>query len=101
MNSKVQTGTPHPLSEPPPSGQAPPRALAVREVKARAAELVAYHAPFHDLFGRREQRPWSELYLRGQLWALECKTVEPMVLALRDAHWAAVRAMEQFLGQGA
>ena len=31
-----------------------------------AEELVAYHAQFHDLFGRREQREWSEFYLRGQ-----------------------------------
>jgi SRSO17 transposase len=66
-----------------------------------AEELRAYHALFHDLFGRREQREWSEFYLRGQLCELERKTVEPMVLALKGANWAAVRAVQQFLGEGA
>jgi SRSO17 transposase len=66
-----------------------------------AEELVTYHALFHDLFQRREQREWSMFYLRGQLAALERKSVEPMVLALYGPDLAAVRAGQQFLGEGA
>ncbi len=66
-----------------------------------ARALVEYHAQFHDSFARREQREWSALYLRGQLAPLERKTIEPMVLALRGDDWAAVRAVQQFLSEGA
>jgi SRSO17 transposase len=66
-----------------------------------AEALVTYHALFHDLFQRREQREWSAFYLRGQLSAIERKTVEPMVLALQGPDRAAVRAGQQFLGEGA
>jgi SRSO17 transposase len=66
-----------------------------------AAALAAYHAQFHDLFVRREQREWSAFYLRGQLSDLERKTVEPMVLAFRGDDRAAVRAGQTFLGEGA
>jgi len=66
-----------------------------------AEELVTYHTQFHDLFQRREQREWSAFYLRGQLAELERKTVEPMVLALKGPEVAAVRAGQQFLGEGA
>lgn len=75
--------------------------LAPRNVEAMAEELVTYHERFHDLFQRREQREWSAFYLRGQLSALERKTVEPMVLATHGPDAAAVRAGQQFLGQGA
>jgi SRSO17 transposase len=75
--------------------------LAIKDVDAMADELVDYHAQFHDLFTRREQREWSEFYLRGQLSELERKTVEPMVVALRGDDAAAVRAVQQFLGEGA
>jgi SRSO17 transposase len=85
----------------PPSGQRPEGNLAARDVEAMAEELVTYHAVFHDLFQRREQREWSAFYLRGQLADLERKTVEPMVLALKGPDLAAVRAGQQFLGEGA
>jgi SRSO17 transposase len=85
----------------PPSGQQPLMNLAPRDVEAMAEELVTYHAMFHDLFQRREQRQWSAFYLRGQLSDLERKTVEPMVLATHGPDAAAVRAGQQFLGQGA
>jgi SRSO17 transposase len=85
----------------PPSGQKPVMNLAPRDVKAMAEELVTYHEQFHDLFQRREQRQWSAFYLRGQLSDLERKTVEPMVLATHGPDAAAVRAGQQFLGQGA
>jgi SRSO17 transposase len=85
----------------PPSGQKPEMNLAPRDLTAMAEELVTYHTLFHDLFQRREQREWSAVYLRGQLADIERKTVEPMVLALRGPDLAAVRAGQQFLGEGA
>ena len=50
----------------PPSGR-PPGPLTGPDAEAMAEALVAYHAQFHDLFARREQREWSAFYLRGQL----------------------------------
>lgn len=85
----------------PPSGQKPEMNLAPRDLEAMAEELMTYHTRFHDLFQRREQREWSAFYLRGQLAVLERKTVEPMVLALKGPDLAAVRAGQQFLGEGA
>ena len=87
----------------PPSGR-PPGPLSERTAAGMAEAVVAYHAQFHDLFARREQRAWSAFYLRGQLAALERKTIEPMVLALKPRQGddrAAVRAVQQFLGEGA
>jgi SRSO17 transposase len=86
---------------PPPSGQKPTGNLAPRDVTAVAEELQQYHAKFADLFARREQREWAQVYLRGQLSDLERKTVEPMVLQLKGRDPAAVRAGQQFLGEGA
>jgi SRSO17 transposase len=85
----------------PPSGQEASGNLATRDLDAMAEELTSYHGQFHDLFQRREQREWSALYLRGQLSDLERKTVEPMVLAVKGPDLAAVRAGQQFLGEGA
>lgn len=84
----------------PPSSQ-PPQPLSRRQAEALAAELVTYHAQFHDLFARREQREWSAFYLRGQLAPLPRKTIEPMVLAFAGAAPAAVRAVQQFISEGA
>lgn len=89
-----------PAAGAPPSGRAP-GPLSGRDAEAMAEALVVYHAQFHDLFVRREQREWSAFYLRGQLSDLERKTVEPMVLALKGDDRAAVRAGQQFLGEGA
>ena len=85
----------------PPSGQKPEMNLVPRDLEAMAEELVTYHALFHDLFQRREQREWSAVYLRGQLAELARKTVEPMVVALKGPDLAAVRAGQQFLSEGA
>jgi SRSO17 transposase len=99
--SQRKNSRPPRLKDRPPSGQKPSMNLAPREVEARAEELVAYHQLFQDLFRRPEQREWSQVYLQGQLSDLERKTVEPMVLALKGADAAAVRAGQQFLGAGA
>jgi SRSO17 transposase len=89
------------LGSVPPSGQKPSKNLAPREVETRAEELVTDQALFDDLFERREQSECSEFYLRGQLSAIDRKTVEPMVLALKGPDPAAGRRVQQFLGEGA
>jgi SRSO17 transposase len=63
-------------------------------------ELRAYHAIFSPLFGRREQRTWSQNYLHGLLLEIERKSIEPIVLHLHGADRNAVRAMQQFLSEG-
>ncbi|MGH3180536.1 MAG: IS701 family transposase [Streptosporangiaceae bacterium] len=68
-------------------------------------ELTAYHAHFAPLFGRREQRAWAAVYLRGLLLTdVRRKNVEAMALRLLGAGPAAarqVRALQQFIGEGA
>jgi SRSO17 transposase len=68
-------------------------------------ELAAYHARFAPLFARREQRAWGEVYLRGLLIAdVPRKNVEAMALRLLGAGPQAarrVRALQQFIGEGA
>jgi SRSO17 transposase len=88
-------------STPPPSGQAPSGNLARRDVKQLAAELSDYYAGYAPLFPRSEQREWAQLYLRGQLSDLERKSIEPLVLRERGKDSNAVRAVQQFIGEGA
>ncbi len=68
-------------------------------------ELAAYHARFAPLFARREQRAWAEGYLRGLLIAdVPRKNVEAVALRLLGAGPQAtcqVRALQQFIGEGA
>src|SRR5262245_4578715 len=64
-------------------------------------ELRAFHSIFSPLFRRPEQRAWSQDYLHGLLLEIPRKSIEPMVLHLRGADHNAVRAMQQFLGDGA
>jgi SRSO17 transposase len=85
----------------PPSGQGPSQNLARRDLKNLAAELSQYSAEYAPLFKRREQREWAQLYLRGQLSELERKSIEPMVLRERGEDINAVRAVQQFIGEGA
>ncbi len=69
------------------------------------AELATYHARFAPLFARREQRAWAVVYLRGLLLAdVARKNVEAMALRLLGAGPQAarhVRALQQFIGEGA
>ncbi len=76
----------------------PPVNLAPRDVEGLLDELRAYHAYFSPLFARREQRGWGLQYVQGLLSDLPRKSVEPMALALPEGN---VRAMQQFLGEGA
>jgi SRSO17 transposase len=80
---------------------APVLALAPQDWDTILDELTAYHAIFRPLFARQEQRAWSRQYLHGLLLELPRKSIEPMVLALRGADRNAVRAMQQFLSEGA
>jgi SRSO17 transposase len=64
-------------------------------------ELRAYHAIFSPLFRRPEQRVWSQDYLHGLLLEIPRKSVEPMVLHLHGADRNTVRAMQQFVSEGA
>jgi SRSO17 transposase len=80
---------------------APTLELAPDDIAALLDELEAYHAIYSPLFQRREQREWSAKYLHGLLLELPRKSIEPMVLALEGANRNAVRAMQQFLSEGA
>jgi SRSO17 transposase len=80
---------------------APTLDLVPEELEDLLDELHAYHAIYSPLFQRREQREWSEKYLHGLLLELPRKSIEPMVLALEGANRNAVRAMQQFLSEGA
>lgn len=64
-------------------------------------ELRAFQAIFSALFRRREQRAWSQDYLHGLLLEIPRKSIEAMVLHLHGADRNAVRAMQQFLSEGA
>jgi SRSO17 transposase len=63
--------------------------------------LSDYYVGFAPLFLRSEQREWAQLYLRGQLSELQRKSIEPMVLRERGKDINAVRAVQQFIGEGA
>jgi SRSO17 transposase len=72
------------------------------ELRAVLQEVHDYHAIFAPLYGRREQREWGEVYLRGLVSPeIEKKSIEPMVLTLKGADANAVRAVQQFVGSGA
>ncbi len=80
---------------------APVLDLTPQDVDSIVDELQAYHAIFSPLFQRREQRAWSETYLHGLLLDIPRKSVEPMVLHLHGANRNAVRAVQQFVSEGA
>lgn len=84
----------------PPSGQPPSGNLAPRDSKRLASELSDYYAEYAPLFARPEHHQWGQLYLRGQLSDLERKSIEPMVLRDRGNDPNAVRAVQQFIGEG-
>ena len=88
------------------TGELPaPVALVPQDLAGVTEELAAYHAHFAPLFQRREQRAWAAVYLRGLLTAeVPRKNVEAMALRLLGAGPGAdrrVRALQQFIGEGA
>jgi SRSO17 transposase len=84
----------------PASAHKPSRPLTSRQVESFGDELLAFHRLFRHVFPRQEQRHWSAVYLCGQLSNLGRKTMEPIILALQGADPNAVRALQQFIGQG-
>jgi len=80
---------------------APVMDLRPGDVDYLVEELQAYHAIYSPLFQRREQRYWSAEYLRGLLLDMPRKSLEPMMLTLHGADANAIRAMQQFVGDGA
>ena len=80
---------------------APVLDLTPQDLDSILDELGAYHAIFSPLFQRREQQAWSLDYLHGLLLELPRKSIEPIVLHLHGGDHNAVRAMQQFLSEGA
>ena len=79
--------------------------LTAHDLADVADDLRTYQAHFAPLFQRREQRAWADVYLRGLLLAdVPRKNVEAMALRLLGAGPPAarqVRALQQFIGEGA
>ena len=81
---------------------APKMELTGKDLRERILpELANYHEIYHPLFQRREQREQSEKYLQGLLSEIENKSVEAMILHLEGDNPNAIRASQQFLGEGA
>lgn len=79
--------------------------LTAHDLADVSDDLHAYQTHFAPLFQRREQRAWADIYLRGLLLAaVPRKNVEAMALRLLGAGPPAarqVRALQQFIGEGA
>jgi SRSO17 transposase len=80
---------------------APAMELSPHDIDNLVDELRAYHALYSPLFQRREQRAWASDSLHGFLLDLPRKSIEPMVLTLRGDDANAIRAMQQFVREGA
>ncbi len=79
-----------------------PLSVPVLDLKPQELDLImeewqAFHAIFSPLFGREEQRVWSQTYLHGLLLALPRKSIEPTILHLQGADVTAVRGLQQFI----
>jgi SRSO17 transposase len=85
-----------PLIETVPAMELPPQ-----DIDNLLDELRAYHAIYSPLFQRREQCAWAAEYLHGLLLDMPRKSIEPMVLALQGPAPNAVRALQQFVSEGA
>jgi SRSO17 transposase len=68
--------------------------MTTNELRAASAELVVLHQRFAPLFGRKEVRDHSLVYLRGLLAPLPRKSVEPIALSLGDSQ---VVPLQRFL----
>ena len=80
---------------------APELKLKPSEIDDLLTELREYHAIYSPLFRRREQREWGEKYLQGLVSDIPRKSIEPIGLALEGANPNAVRALQQFISEGA
>lgn len=78
----------------------PEMKLTFQETNKLVEELSEYHKIYSPFFQRREQREWSEIYLRGLLLEIPRKSIEPIVLATKGSDLNAIRAMQQFVSEG-
>jgi SRSO17 transposase len=78
----------------------PEMKLTFQETNKLVEELSEYHKIYSPFFQRREQREWSEIYLRGLLLEIPRKSIEPIVLATKGADINTIRAMQQFVSEG-
>ncbi len=78
-----------------------PNQLLTTDVQELASELEAYQAIYSDCFGRREQREKYHIYLHGLLQDLPNKSIETMMLHNNGDDPNSIRAMQQFISQGA
>ena len=69
--------------------------LTEADVVLLADELAAFHAEFHDCFGRKEHRRLGLAYLSGLLSNSEAKSVEPIALEFLDEN--SVRPLQRFM----
>src|SRR5262245_2346906 len=90
----------HANHRPPVRGPKASSRLPTHTVETSAEALLAFHQRFAACFRRREQRQWSLFYLCGQLSNMTRKTIEAMVLNLRNADESAGRDLERFLSEG-
>lgn len=75
--------------------------LTPQDIDNLLPELEAYQVIYRPLFRRREQREQAEKYVQGLLLNdISNKSVESMILALDGDDPNAIRAMQQFVGQG-
>lgn len=75
--------------------------IILQDINELMTPLKEYHAIYAPFFTRREHHEHSEFYLKGLLSPeLERKSIEPMVLNLKGADENAVRAVQQFIGEG-
>lgn len=69
--------------------------LTESDVVVLADELAAFHAEFHDCFGRKEHRRLGLAYISGLLSNNEAKSVEPIALEFLDEN--SVRPLQRFM----
>lgn len=69
--------------------------LTESDVVVLADELAAFHAEFHDCFGRKEHDRLGLAYLSGLLGSNEAKSVEPIALEFLDEN--SVRPLQRFM----
>lgn len=67
--------------------------MTLEQIAALGKKLVSFLALFADCFGRVEPRMLLQVYVKGQLSSLHCKTAEAIALRFRTAP----RTLQRFL----
>ncbi|NIP22268.1 MAG: IS701 family transposase, partial [Phycisphaerae bacterium] len=75
--------------------------LSIPDIDELIEELRIYHSIYSPLYRRSEQGKHAFDYLHGLLLDIPRKSIEPMVIELQGhADGNAIRAQQQFIGQG-